>query len=1115
MTSLFFPFYSEVFESFFDYSNHNYHKITFNENKLERYSLIPELRNTSSVSSHLKRPNFSLEGNFNWTTLRPIDNGTKSEIPSENPQGITHWQIVSDDNDSTYIIEDYASAASYTDTYQSQNISGISGVINSVSINIRVRTSLSFSNARAWTTLRTYDTEFLGSLIEPSISWNDYSTNYTTNPSTLSRWTWDEVNTMEIGVMLRALPQQDRECWCSEVWAEVNYTQTFDTEPPLVIDYGVDDFGNGTGIFWADIEDSLSNVESVNITINGSEHSMVNNGSYWVYLNSVLYNGDCEFQITNSSDSNGNYISTPSNIKYYTFNKDFVAPVVDTPIYYSTLGDNGTFKVNVSDPWGKIDTVIVNITFASGVSQENFWGVMVNTSSGYMTDVLSIERGIFHYTIIANDTENNLGTSNEIISSIPNHFPEITETRLSSDQNYLKIPIYSNNTLYLQYSFYDRDGDSEGGSEIRWYKNGVLQYFHNDSRHVPASYLTKNDQWFVTVKPKDGQDFGIKQSSDNITILNVPPRVYNYSYIFNSKRSQIIPDIRSTMAGQVFFVEDETISISYEFEDSDQPLDYDQSKIQWFYKLETGDWEEVFANQDKMFILSSETSPGECWRCMITPYDGTEFGKSVNLSVIIIESRPCITYHNVSYIIVDDKGVYQNEGKYEFKVVTSDLKPITSVEFLINDSSEVIYHAQRSSQNNSIWVLDYNIPPSEFSNNFLEKILLTKVRVSSFLDCQDQEFMIYANYSFLFVVEDRNPPRVVGNPSLEFNNDLDPTNITFYSNIIDYGSEIEDVSLYYYFREITGNVSNLAGIGSVLQQDDIPKWYNAEMSLLSVNLTSNIHRYSVTIPFIHNKTSRAIIYYIKTTDSSGNTGIPYNILNDPDKIREFHFEKDFFQIDPIIIIIIIFITIFSTIAGSTVYLKLFRNPELIGFDKELVLNKISEVSESETREILDIHTLGIVTAFFDQQRGPTPIIVTPEILKDNLPKLIELSDQSFGGIGFNENFEGEITSSFDFLLSQNLLIKSLSFGFTLQRIKARGGKENLTLNILIYQDVFPLVFQFLDEVRERVHIVHNLMDNQSLEKDLILTKIIEIREYISSIILAYEKIYDTTDLITL
>ncbi|MHA2304713.1 MAG: hypothetical protein ACXACU_04910, partial [Candidatus Hodarchaeales archaeon] len=793
--------------------------------------------------------------------------------------------------------------------------------------------------------------------------------------------------------------------------------------------------------------------------------------------------------------------------------KDFVAPIVDTPIYYSALGDNGTFKVNVSDPWGEIDTVIVNITLASGVSQENFWSVMVNTSSGYMTDALLINKGIFHYIIIANDTERNLGISNEIISSIPNHFPEITEVRLSSDQNRLKIPIYSNNTLYLQYSFYDRDGDSEGDSEIRWYKNRVLQSSHNDSRQIPASYLTKNDRWFVTVKPKDEQDFGIKQTSVNITILNVPPRVYNYSYIFNSKRSQIIPDIRSTMLGQVFFVEDETISISYEFEDSDQPIDYDQSKIQWFCKLETDDWEEVFANQNKTFILPSDTSPGECWKCMVTPYDGTDFGKSVNLSMISIESRPCITFHNVSSIIVDDKGVYQNEGKYKFQVGTSNLKPITSVEFSINDSSEVIYFAQRSTQNNSIWILDYNIPPNEFYNYFQKKVLKTQVRVCSFVDSQDQECIIYANYTFLFVVEDRNPPRVVGNPRVEFNNDLNPTYITFYSNIIDYGSEIEEVSLYYYFREITDNNTNLAGIGAELQQDDIPKWYVAEMSLLSVNLTNAIHSYSVAVPFDHNNTSRAIIYYIKTTDSSGNSGIPYNILTDPDRIREFHFEKDLFQIDPIIIIIIIFITICSTLTGSIIYLKMFRKPDVIGFDKELVLNKISEVNESETRELLDIHTLGVVTAFFDQRRGPTPIIVTPEILKDNLPKLIELSDRSFGGLGFNDNFEGEITSNFDFLLSQNSLIKSLSFGFTLQRPKARGGKENLTLNVLIYQDVFPIIFQFLDEVRERVQIVHKLMNNQSSEKELILTKIIEIRKYISSIILAYEKIYDTTDLI--
>jgi hypothetical protein len=371
--------------------------------------------------------------------------------------------------------------------------------------------------------------------------------------------------------------------------------------------------------------------------------------------------------------------------------------------------------------------------------------------------------------------------------------------------------------------------------------------------------------------------------------------------------------------------------------------------------------------------------------------------------------------------------------------------------------------------------------------------------------------MIYANYTFSFEVEDKCPPRVVGEPNVTFDS-LDPSNITFFSNVIDFGSEIEEVCLYYYFREI--DETPLVGIGASLPQQDIPKWQVIEMSLLSVNDTNGIHSYSVTVPFKHNDTSRAIIYYIQTTDSSGNTGIPYNILNDPERIKEFHFERDSFLFDPILVIILVVLTIILTLSGSILYLRLFRKPKLIGFDKEIVLNNISEVSESETMEILDIHTVGIVISFFDQRHGPVPIIITPDILKDNFSKLIELSDRSFGSIGFNQDFERKISSNFDFLLSKDLLITSLSFGFALQRSDARGGQENLILNILIYPDVFPFINQFLDEIREKVNIVHKLMDNDSSKKKLILSKIIDIRKYISQITLAYEKTYGTTDLLT-
>jgi hypothetical protein len=140
-----------------------------------------------------------------------------------------------------------------------------------------------------------------------------------------------------------------------------------------------------------------------------------------------------------------------------------------------------------------------------------------------------------------------------------------------------------------------------------------------------------------------------------------------------------------------------------------------------------------------------------------------------------------------------------------------------------------------------------------------------------------------------------------------------------------------------------------------------------------------------------------------------------------------------------------------------VYVKFIRKPELVGLDKDLVLEKIPEISDAEIMTTLDSHTIGIVVSFFDQRHGPIPIIVIPEMLKDNFTKLVELSDRSFSGTGFSDDFDAEIPSSYDFVVAHGLRTSIMSFGYALERPQARGGQENLTLNIIIHQDLFPLV----------------------------------------------------------
>jgi len=76
--------------------------------------------------------------------------------------------------------------------------------------------------------------------------------------------------------------------------------------------------------------------------------------------------------------------------------------------------------------------------------------------------------------------------------------------------------------LVGSYDYYDADGDDESGSEIKWYKDDLLQTAYNDSLTVPSSATSDGEEWYFTVKPSDGEDFGTLMTSPTVTI-GAPP----------------------------------------------------------------------------------------------------------------------------------------------------------------------------------------------------------------------------------------------------------------------------------------------------------------------------------------------------------------------------------------------------------------------------------------------------------------------------------------------------------------------------------------------------------------------------------------------------------------
>lgn len=211
-------------------------------------------------------------------TLAPMGAGNLTENGLYG--AATNWEAcLTNDSDTSYVY--YGSAAYKTDLYATANHSSGFGDINSVTVYMVVKESN--SDCYAKTALRTHDTNFLGSEIYLTGSYETESTVYTTNPSTNSTWTWGEVDNMEIGVSLKG--DGTDEGRCTQVYTIVDYTPTYsvDITPVSSGEYTLKTYSNGT-YFMLSLDDDTSwdGVSSDRIATSGA--SVINNSNNWSFV---------------------------------------------------------------------------------------------------------------------------------------------------------------------------------------------------------------------------------------------------------------------------------------------------------------------------------------------------------------------------------------------------------------------------------------------------------------------------------------------------------------------------------------------------------------------------------------------------------------------------------------------------------------------------------------------------------------------------------------------------------------------------------------------------------------------------------------------------------------
>tara|TARA_B100000674_G_scaffold32856_1_gene23035 strand:+ start:9454 stop:12012 length:2559 start_codon:yes stop_codon:yes gene_type:complete len=281
-------------------------------------------------------------------------------------------------------------------------------------------------------------------------------------------------------------------------------------------------------------------------------------------------------------------------------------------------GSNGGFSLEVDK--GVLSTPQVGFGSVKVNSQGNSatHGVTGSSYRSWSFDWTSPSAGAGTTTFeVAGITANgNGGTSGDRWATYVVQVPEnVPVNNPPSASNVLLAPTDAKTTdvLTLSYSYSDPDGDAQSGTEITWYRDSqALPQGTISGLSVPTSETLKGQEWYATVKPSDGSDFGSLVTSNVVTIENTAP-------------SLSTPSITPSAAD-----ESDDLTVSYTASDDDQePL---VIEIKWYL-----DGVLISEFENDTTIPSIATREGDEWRVEVTVSDGEDFVSSSSQIITIGE----------------------------------------------------------------------------------------------------------------------------------------------------------------------------------------------------------------------------------------------------------------------------------------------------------------------------------------------------------------------------------------------------------------------------------------------------------------------------------------------
>ena len=203
--------------------------------------------------------------------------------------------------------------------------------------------------------------------------------------------------------------------------------------------------------------------------------------------------------------------------------------------------------------------------------------------------------------------------------------PPVVYNVITSSSSYEgDLIFYTNSNPYCQRDTYDLDGDSYSIS-YTWYINGVVDTSETGS-YIDSRVFNIGDTVACQVSVSDGINPVVTAMSENTgTVINSVPQAYN---------TQISPSIAT-----------EATILTCSTDTWDRSSDNQQLTIDYSWVINGVE----LTNQNTNTLTGSSFDKGDVVHCIVTPYDGIDYGNEVTSGSITIQnSAPAINSVSVS-----------------------------------------------------------------------------------------------------------------------------------------------------------------------------------------------------------------------------------------------------------------------------------------------------------------------------------------------------------------------------------------------------------------------------------------------------------------------------------